>query len=76
MNDYERSNVIDLVEDRSVSTESRDFAQVLDRVSRSIDATPEELRGPSGSDIDLRESDRDDRNPVDASTPPPAAASQ
>ena len=57
VNDYERSNVIDLVEDRSVSTESRGFAQVLDRVSRSIDATPEELRGPSGSDIDLRESD-------------------
>ncbi|MGO9875073.1 MAG: hypothetical protein ACLPVY_14860 [Acidimicrobiia bacterium] len=39
----ERNNVIDLVEERSLSTESRDFAQVLDRFSRSIDATADEL---------------------------------
>ena len=43
VSDDERNNVIDLVEERSVSTESRDFAQVLDRFSRSIDATPDEL---------------------------------
>ena len=40
VSDDERNDVIDLVEERSVSTESRDFAQVLDRFSRSIDATP------------------------------------
>ena len=59
VSDDERSNVIDLVDERSISTETRDFAQVLDQFSRNIDATPEELaesaeRDP-GSDIDLRE---------------------
>jgi len=39
----ERNDIIDLVEERSLSTESRDFAQVLDRFSRAIDATAEEL---------------------------------
>ena len=43
VSDDERNDVIDLVEERSVSTESHDFAQVLDRFSRSIDATPDEL---------------------------------
>jgi hypothetical protein len=56
----ERNNIIDLVEERSVSTESRNFAQVLDQFSRSIDATPEELRGHAdpASDIDLRDAHR------------------
>lgn len=62
----ERNDIIDLVEERSVSTESRDFAQVLDRVSRSIDATPDELgRDPEptidafgAEEIDLRATER------------------
>jgi hypothetical protein len=67
VSDDERSNVIDLVEERSVSTETRDFAQVLDQFSRAIDATPEELGvareqervdHDRGSDIDLREGSR------------------
>jgi hypothetical protein len=57
VSDDERDDVIDLVEERSISTESRDFAQVLDRFSRAIDATPEELNahGDTRSDIDLRD---------------------
>jgi hypothetical protein len=63
----ERNDVIDLVEERSLSTETRDFAQVLDRFSRAIDATAEELgRAPSpfprfpgtAPEIDLRVTDR------------------
>ena len=49
VSDDERNDVIDLVEERSVSTESRDFAEVLDRFSRSIDATPDELAAASPS---------------------------
>jgi hypothetical protein len=73
----ERNDVIDLVEERSISTESRDFAQVLDRVSRSIDATPEELGHATDptlhsrfadDEIDLRSSDA-----VTAPTPAPVA---
>jgi hypothetical protein len=44
VSDDERNDVIDLVDDHIVSTQSRDFAQILDRFSRSIDADPEELR--------------------------------
>ena len=74
----ERNEVIDLVEERSVSTESRDFAQVLDRFSRSIDATPEELAGvpeqPVESrggreEIDLRTNDRAPDRESPAPTP-------
>jgi hypothetical protein len=38
VSDDERNDVIDLVDDYAVSTESREFAQMLDRFSRSIDA--------------------------------------
>jgi len=63
----ERNDIIDLVEERSVSTQTRDFAQVLDRFSRAIDATAEELgRDPDptcespgpAQEIDLRATDR------------------
>jgi hypothetical protein len=71
VSDDERNDVIDLVEERSVSTESHDFAQVLDRFSRAIDATPEELNAEpdAGSDIDLR-----DRDPHAATSPEQLAA--
>jgi hypothetical protein len=65
VSDDERNDVIDLVEERSVSTESTDFAQVLDRFSRAIDATPEELaESEAGSDIDLRESTTSAHEPM------------
>ena len=43
VSDIEREDVIDLVDDHVVSTQSRDFADILDRFSRSIDPTPDEL---------------------------------
>ena len=75
----ERNNVIDLVEERSVSTESRDFAEVLDRFSRSIDATPEELdaHADRATDIDLREAGGREsglHEPERIAERPPAAA--
>ena len=60
----ERNEVIDLVEERSVSTESRDFAQVLDRFSKSIDATPEELAGAHEGPVETR----DGREEIDLRT--------
>ncbi len=64
VSEFERNDVIDLIEERNVSTQSHDFAQVLDRFSKAIDATPEELEGdatpahtPSARtpEIDIRE---------------------
>jgi len=54
VSDDERNEVIDLVEERTVSTESRDFAQVLDRFSLSIDATPEELARDTEPKVESR----------------------
>ena len=65
VSDDERNDVIDLVEERSVSTESRDFAQVLDRFSRSIDATPEELAGEPDRPVEHRNG----REEIDLRTP-------
>jgi hypothetical protein len=62
----ERNDIIDLVEERTLSTQTRDFAEVLDRFSRAIDATAEELgRAPDptgeipgrSQEIDLRGTD-------------------
>jgi hypothetical protein len=69
VSDDERNGVIDLVEERTVSTQSHDFADVLNRVSRSIDATPEELAAfpepdPHGADIDLRDATRPAPSPA------------
>ena len=63
VSEYERNDVIDLIEERNVSTQSRDFAQVLDRFSKSIDAAPMRLPAPTRRDrhsarapeIDIRE---------------------
>ncbi|HTD50487.1 MAG TPA: hypothetical protein VK771_07805, partial [Acidimicrobiia bacterium] len=75
----ERNDIIDLVEERTLSTQTRDFAEVLDRFSRAIDATAEELGrdpDPAGAtpgtshEIDLRVTDR----AVTAPAEPTAAA--
>jgi hypothetical protein len=47
VSEHERTNIIDLVEEHHMSTESRDFARVLDRFSQTIDATPDELTATS-----------------------------
>lgn len=81
----ERSNIIDLVEERSLSTESRDFAQVLDRFSRSIDATPDELgqdsETPTGpghgvEEIDLRTATAATTSSAAPTAPPSALPSE
>ncbi len=87
VSEFERNDVIDLVEERNLSTQSREFAQVLDRVSRSIDATTDEASAPPapaapvdqqpdrapGSEIDIRESQREAAAQV-AVAPPEAPA--
>ena len=79
----ERNEVIDLVEERTLSTQSRDFAQVLDQFSRSIDMTPDELEreaAPAGGpvrradEIDLRPADRGGRGPSGTRAPARAAS--
>ena len=63
VSEYERNDVIDLVEERNLSTQSREFAQVLDRVSRSIDATPDETATrPRPAPATARDSDRTHRD--------------
>ena len=79
VSDIEREDVIDLVDERPidervVSTQSRDFADILDRFSRSIDATPDELSDPAP--VSPRRSHVepmiDDRPPPLPSEPPEA----
>jgi len=53
VSDDERNDVIDLVDDYTVSTESREFAQMLDRFSRSIDAPEHQAAGDYLAEDDL-----------------------
>ena len=84
VSEYERNDVIDLIEERTVSTQSRDFAQVLDRFSKAIDATPEELAGEGTppeasartSEIDIREPERAADTAPAPTAPAPAPPTQ
>ena len=52
VSDDERNDVIDLVDEHVVSTQSREFADILDRFSRSIDPTPDEQLAQEPGDAD------------------------
>jgi hypothetical protein len=74
VSEHERSDVIDLIEERNLATQSRDFAQVLDRFSKTIEAAPGEAEDTlAPRDLGSRSPEIDLREPNQSVSPAPSA---